>query len=203
MRIRALAIAAFALLPALSGCGYTLQGTRNEMLEREGIRTIYVAPLGNDTFKPGVENLVYNELIRTIAEHGRVRIVDRAEKADAVLKGTVSGAGYSASATTTADRIITNGYAQPGASANQPVASEYQANLSVTFSLDRTHPGPGQGTTLWTSNFSRAKVFPASNQLGPYGTTNALINESEFDRALGEIARNMMADLHESMLAMF
>jgi hypothetical protein len=191
------------LLALLGGCGYALQGTRNELLEKEGIRRVFVAPLDNNTFKPGVENLVYNELIRTLAQHRRVTLVERAEDADAVLYGTVGTAGYAASGYTTADRLFNGSGPDPRASSSQYVASEYSAVLSASFRLERAHPPAGRPGRIWTSTFTRSKFFPASNQLNQYGTTNALINESEFDRALRDIARNMMGDVHESMLAMF
>ena len=41
------------------------------------------------------------------------------------------------------------------------------------------------------------------NQLGVIGNTSALINDSEFERSLADLAASMMGDLHESMLAMF
>jgi hypothetical protein len=56
---------------------------------------------------------------------------------------------------------------------------------------------------LWSGGFSKSKPFPANNQLGVFGTTSALINESEFDRVLRDLAEGIAADMHESMLAGF
>ncbi|MEK6579060.1 MAG: hypothetical protein AABZ55_07515, partial [Bdellovibrionota bacterium] len=83
------------------------------------------------------------------------------------------------------------------------VAWEYQAALTCQFDLQRTVIAPGKKPVIWTGGFSRSKPYPGSNQLGPPGTTSALINESEFERALSDLAENMMEDVHESMLAMF
>jgi hypothetical protein len=91
----------------------------------------------------------------------------------------------------------------PSVSKSIIVATEFQALLNCSFKLVLTHPAPDKKSDLWSSTFSRAKTFPANNQLGNFGTTSSLINESEFDRALADMARNMMADVHESMLAMF
>lgn len=83
------------------------------------------------------------------------------------------------------------------------VATEYIAELSCTFTLTRRNVKPGTPAILWTAGFNRAKPFPGSNQLSGLGTTSALINESEFDRSLQELAQSMMADVRESMVARF
>mgnify|MGYP001574673287 CR=1 FL=1 len=83
------------------------------------------------------------------------------------------------------------------------VASEYQASLTAAFALVRRRATPGKKPMIWTAPFSRLKRFPANNRLDVLGTTSALINESEFDRALGDLAESMMGDVHESMLSMF
>src|SRR6185312_2812483 len=87
--------------------------------------------------------------------------------------------------------------------ANIQIATEYSATLSCDFMLVRPHPAPKQKAVVWTGSFSRSKLFEASNNLGAEGDTSALINESEFDRALSDMASSMMDDVHESMLAMF
>lgn len=191
---------------SLPGCGYSFQHSHNPLLARYGVRKLYVAPLRNDTFKGGVENVVYNELIKVIAANRRVLLVGRREEADAVLQGTVSQAGYTRGGTTTADQLFPTAAVLPNIprpSANTPVATEYQASLAASFTLSLVHPKPGDRAQLWDGSFSRSQVFPGNNQLDVYGTTGHLINESEFDRALRELAESVMANLHESMLAMF
>jgi hypothetical protein len=194
------------------GCGYSFQGTRNPLLEEAGIRTIYISPLMNNTYKAGAEVVVYNALVRTIASHRRIKLVQDPALADAILAGEVGTASYGGAASTAvsslAPQITTaTGTAGIGAShqlAGSAVANIYQANLSCSFHLDRTGaPPPGKSTTLWASGFSQSKIFTGANQLDVLGTTSALINESEFERALSDMAQASMADLHESMLAMF
>ena len=202
------AFAVIGFLLAQAACGYTLQHTQNPLMDRYGVRRIYVSPLVNNTYKPGVENLVYNELIKVIAANGRVALVDRTEESDAVLSGQVTEASYSRSASTTADQLFpfSTGGSFPGVtrpSNNIEIASEYSAVLSASFRLNLNHAKPGQKEVLWSGNFRRAQPFPANNQLGSFGTTSSLINDSEFDRALRELAQSVMANLHESMLAMF
>ena len=79
------------------------------------------------------------------------------------------------------------------------VAVEYSASLSVNFSLTRRE----DKKVIWTSGFGRSKNYPGNNQLGVRGTTSQLINESEFDRSLNEMAEQMMWEVHEAMLARF
>jgi hypothetical protein len=68
---------------------------------------------------------------------------------------------------------------------------------------DLVKPKPSGRVALWSMGFSKQKTFPGANQVDVPGTTSVLINDSEFNRALSDLARNMMEDVHESMLAMF
>ena len=94
-------------------------------------------------------------------------------------------------------------------SANTPpddtlVTSIYTMKLSCEFELQKViHENPDHLEKMWKSTFTRQKQFPSSVLLGVQGTSSALINESEADRALFDLATNMMDDVHESMLAMF
>jgi hypothetical protein len=193
-------LAVLAFLTVLTGCGYGFQTSHSPLSEKEGIRKIYVASLVNNTYKPGVENIVYNAVLQSLSAHRRVKLVSSPDQADAILKGFVNGASYvsDASATSTSTYIPTNLAAE-----NVLIATEYVADLNCSFSLERLHPQPGQRKIVWTSGFDRTTPFGASNQIGVLGTTSALINESEFDRALSTMAISMGEDVHESMLAMF
>jgi hypothetical protein len=172
-----------------SGCGYSLQNSRAPLVESEGIRTLFISPLTNNTYKVGVENLLYNSLQRTISAHRRVSLVGSAEEADAVLSGSVETALMSGIASTgIQDRAIT---------------TQYSATFSCSLRLARSHPKPGKRTVLWTGSLSRNKQFPSAVQPGIAGETTALINDSEFDRTLGDLAGSLAADAHEAMLAMF
>jgi hypothetical protein len=191
---------AAALLAAFAaqGCGYTLQNSRGSSLREAGVETIYVQPVKNQTYKPGVENLFYNELVQALLAGKRVKLVDRPEIADAVLETSIDRAAYQQSATTSANAI----YPSTIAAIEIPIATEYQAVLSANFTLRRQKNGFGTDQ-LWGSNFSRTRRFAGNNQKDVYGTTSSLINESEFDRALQEAAHSMMQDVHEAMLARF
>ena len=46
-------------------------------------------------------------------------------------------------------------------------------------------------------------TFPGNNQLGVFGTTSHLINESEFERALQELSERVALDMTENLFSMF
>ena len=190
-------------LSLISGCGYSFQYSRNPLATQEGIQKIYVSPIVNTTYKAGIENIVYNSLLRTLVAHGSVILVHSEEEADAILGGVVGGASYGASAATGVSQLNPGGLGANLPTRGYSVASEYTASLYCSFTLARRVPRSGHAGVIWSSGFSRSKPFPASNQLDVPGTTSALINESEFDRALSDLAKSMMDDVHESMLAMF
>jgi hypothetical protein len=221
-------------LSGFAGCGYHFQNTRNQLEEQYGVRKVYVRPLRNETFKPGVDNLVYNRLLLTISRNRRVKLVSSIEDADAVLSGKVTQAAFDRGVEKAGDQLFGTQFLPDDQRKRVPgfgVATDYNASLNCEFNLqlvqqwyDPKKYGPGKlaappptptprpgsleaqratGQVIWSGNFSRTKPFPASNQVGAFGTTSSLINESEFDRALGDLAESMMADLHESMMAMF
>ncbi len=188
----------------IGGCGYGFQNTRNPLYIKEGVQTVYVSPITNGSFKPGIENIVYSQLVRSIAAHGKVTLVQRPEDADAVLTGAVGNASYGGKAGTAVVNLTPIGIGGGLPTAGFNIWTVYTASLSCSFSLGRTPRVKDKpAKVIWTSGFARSKDFPGSNQLDVPGTTSVLINESEFDRALGELARTMMDDVHESMLAGF
>lgn len=189
---------AAVLFLVLSSCGYTLQRSKNSALIEQGVNKIYVSPLKNNTFKPGVENVLYNELLQTIAASRRVEIVEKPEHADAVLEGSIDTAQYGPTATTSSDSIF------GGVKTIQMVvATEYQATLNCTLSLKKNQGVGAPRKVIWSSAYARSKRFPSNIQKVEYGTTSQLISESAFDRVLKEMAHAMMVEVHESMLSMF
>lgn len=195
-----------ACLLALSGCGYTLQNSRSNELAEIGIHRVFIAPLGNNSFKAGVEQVVFNSLQRTLTQGGRVKVVNRAEEADAVVEGVVIDARSTVSVSTPARQQRSAGDValnEEDAVGNVLVASEYLAYLECRFSLIKRKPREKERSQVWSGTFARARPFPGSNALGILGNTSGLINDTEFDRALFELARSMMGDVHESMLARF
>ncbi len=191
--------AVLLLLPLGLGCGYGLKNSKNTLREQTGIRKIYILPVKNDTYKAGVENSVYNALVRTLSRGRAVTLVGSEAEADAVLVGIVSTA-TSAVAEKAAVESLPGGDTVPQVYKGILVPKLYAAYLGCQFQLKRKSDSPA---AIWGSSFSRAKIFPSANQVGLPGTTSFLINESEFDRALGDLAEGMMNDVHEAMLGQF
>jgi hypothetical protein len=182
----------FALLGA---CGYTLRGNTRYFFENHQIRTLYVAPVKNNSYKAGIEITVYNALRKRIAQGGYVRIVDSVRDADAEIRTTVTRASYNPAGITTTDQIAP---VQTGPS-NIQIASAYLVDLGMEFELQDLR----SRKSLWRNSLGRQKTFNASTYLGPLGTTSALINESEFERTVGELATTIVLDAEESMNSVF
>ncbi len=196
-----------AILACLSfanfGCaGYQFKNaSRSSLVHVYGVSTVFVRPIVNDTYKAGVENLVYSQVLRLLASQPGVRVVREEALAEAVVSGRVAEAGYTMSATTTTDRLFpsTLNLGLSG-SADTPIAAEFRAVLGFSLELRKRDGGPHP---LWASAFNRSRTFPSNFQLGVYGSTSNLLNESEFDRMLRELAQTMMVDVQESMLSRF
>ena len=86
---------------------------------------------------------------------------------------------------------------------DQSVAQSYSAGLSCTFTLKKIKRKEGENPILWSNSFSKGKQFPSANQLDVPGTTSPLINQSEFERALGDLAPMIALDAEESMFSRF
>lgn len=198
------------------GCSsYGFQRSGSQHFNSLGIKKIYIEPFVNDTYKAGVENTVYNALVKRLSAKKTLEIVQSRTEADAVLRGNVGTATYILSAETTASqlnpvRTIPNLVDQNSSLNVTRVATNYTASLVCTFSLSQKEDELVDGkleekttATLWSDTFARSKGFAANNQLDVVGTTSALINESEFERTLKDIADRMSFDVHESMITSF
>lgn len=202
--IKASLILFFFAALLLTGCGYALLTSKSRALQKEEIYKVYILPMANNSFKAGVENIVFNNLVRTIQSHKTLQIVQSREDADAILSGVVLGASYGGNGQVSVSSMKPNVLSSLAAdSGKYAVNSEYMATLFCSFSLVRTHPSEKKPAGVWGSSFARSKPFPSANQLDVPGATSPLINESEFDRALGDLARSMMEDVHDSMVSGF
>jgi hypothetical protein len=182
------------VLLVLGGCGYSLRTSRDpSRIKSLGVQKVYVRPVKNETYRPGVENAVYSQLVRMLSSTPGLRAVNRPEDADGELRATVHQARRSVSGEIKASELNPKGVG----SSTLLVASEFSALLECSFELSKP------GRSLWSGQFTRARPFPANSQIGSLGSTGALINESEFDRALGEVASDMMADVRNSLIQDF
>lgn len=198
-------------LSLLSSCaGYYIRKSAGNALEKEGVTKIYISPLQNDTYRYGVENVVFNALVRNMAAFGGIRVVQDPEIADAVLTGKISQADAVVTSTTSAGQLNPINILSPTSNSLQQyefgsiyVAASYNAVLTCSFTLVRRNPGPKQKPVVWSGSFTRSSPYPATNQLGALGTTSALINDSEFDRTVLQVAHDMTIDVREAMVDRF
>lgn len=185
------------ILAPLWGCGYSMQTSKenNVLRDRYGIQKLFLDSIQNKSYQPGLENVLFNEVKLAFAQGRRVRWVSHLEDADAEFGGEILDAKYLPSAQTSSNSLF------PSAKLTyeMPVATEYLATLTCHFFL----LPKGKTIALWQGTFTQSKRFPGSAQKGIYGNTAPLIQESEFGRAVQELSRQMLAQVHEAMLAMF
>ncbi len=185
---------ALAATLAASGCGYAMRTSRDpSQLSRLGITRLYVSPIQNETYRPGVENGVYSQLVRMLSATPGVRTVKSSGESQATLEGKILLAQRTVSGEIKASDLNPRNRG----SEQLLVATEYSATLECSFALRQGEK------VLWNANFKRSRPFPANSQIGALGSTGALINESEFERALLEVASDMMTEVRSSLLQGF
>ncbi len=201
------------LTSLISGCGYVFQGARtpNVLSAELGVHKIYLETPKNMTYKPGIEVLIYNEIQRTFRAGNRVQLVRDKSVADAILDADIVSASFIPNSLTSAESI----FPVRQRTLEVTVATEYLATLICGFRLTKTDskiqyilidangdPVKKQ-KVLWSTQLARTSRFLGNNQKGEFGTTSALINDSEFDRTLQDSAKLIAQELHDSLLVMF
>ena len=174
----------------MSGCGYGLRGQSRDFFEKRKIRNLYIPPVKNDSYKAGIEIIVYNQLRKRFAQWVYVKIVDDESRADARLNATVTQATTEPAATIRADQLAPVGEGP----SNIEIAASYNVTLGIRFELISAESG-----VLWQQQATRSKGFQAATFFGALGTTSALINESQSDTTLGELAVIVIQDAEESI----
>lgn len=185
----------------LGACGYTLRGNSRPFFARYGIKTLYIPPVRNDSYKAGAEITIYNALRKKLAEGGYVSIIDDAKLSDAKFSATVVDASYAPLAITTADQIGSAAQVAPlvkGPTTVQ-IASSYNVTFTVRFLLEDSKGGK----RLWTDTLTRQKSFVATTYIGTLGSTSALINDSDFERSLSELSIGLVGDAEELINSIF
>lgn len=189
------------------GCGYTFQTSRSSYSD-EGLQRVYIQRIKNLTDQPGAEDVVYNSLLRAILAKGRWKVVGLESAAEVILSGSVNSATYSVAGLQQVQNLQPSGIGSNFSTKiakipAQAVAQSYSAVLSCQFMLRDARRPVSKNPTLWTNTFTRTKPFPSANQLDVPGTTSSLINQSEFERAMVEMATLIAADAEESMFSRF
>jgi hypothetical protein len=189
------AIAAICLLQ-LAGCGYQWQ-RKSTAWSNRGVHRVFVRSLLNNTLISGVEVPFSSALLREFARGERIGLVTDENAADALVTGIVNVVSSQPNSQTTVD-VISN---QPAAKSltDFVIASDYLVTATVTVRLER----PKTGEVLWTQTFTQAKIYPGGNRFGQEGSTSSLINSSQEQLALSDIAQIIASDAYDTMLEAF
>jgi hypothetical protein len=81
-------VAVFLSVLLVAGCGYRFS-PGGEYIDKK-IRTVFIDNFSNKTSEANIENTIRNSFIDQFIIGGRLALVDRREKADAVFKGSVN-----------------------------------------------------------------------------------------------------------------
>ncbi|NIO03100.1 MAG: hypothetical protein GTN74_00380 [Proteobacteria bacterium] len=165
-------LASFLVLSGLWGCGYGLEGNGTPL--PQGIRTIAIPTMANDTLEAGIENVFTRALIREFNLDGRLKVIRR-KQADSVLTGTIQEFS-----------VLSISYDTAG------LASEYRAQVTVGLTLRRVDTGE----ILWENPYLREiETYPV--------TSDVLTNEARKREATEEIARLLAETIKDLILERF
>jgi hypothetical protein len=180
-----------------AGCGYRFAG-ESSFLPKD-IRTIYVETFINRSRDVGLEKELVSGLRSEIFRMGRLRVVDLAEQADAILTGSILSLDSSVVSVNRRDEVL-----------------EYQSILTVDVILRRREPSE----ILWRGPAIRLTEFYAGSRAAVVTTSsefrNRTLNTSDV-RRLTDIqltetqnreARDRLMDgfvrgLHQRLMEMF
>ncbi len=105
----ALALLTAALAALAAACGYTMSGSGRFLVD-SNIKTVYIPLFKNNTTRFELNQKLTEAVIREFVTRGRVKVVQEAASADAVLDGVVTGfnaspIAYSGATSGSADRF--------------------------------------------------------------------------------------------------
>jgi hypothetical protein len=151
----------------LSGCmGYQLGGTRPE-----GVETVYMAPVVNETTEPAIELQVTDALRQRFQMDGRLKLKNAAENADAILEVTLTN--YRLTAIAFRDDLKTT-------------AQQYRLRITGVATLTDSETG---------KIISESRTYGESTFTFEFDLTTS--KRDALPRAAQEIAKFMVDDLIE------
>lgn len=177
-----------------AGCGFQMRNIREERFTAWNISRIYVPPVVNQSYRVGLEAVLRNEWTKRLETSGVVHVVQNIEDADAILEPVLAAATRTGSAQSPTDQLAPIGQGKAGIAFH----SMYTANVTTSTRLVRKN-----GPVLWEASVSRSQPFPSNTKLGYLGTTSALINATETDRAYQELIEQLVQDSYRRMTDTF
>lgn len=184
----------FVLIISSTSCGYSILRPRAEWLKTENIRTLSIAYVGNESFKPGTDVVVRRAILRRLSSIPELQILSEDSRADARLKLTVTKAE-------TVGISQTPSLSLPGGGGNTAVLINnlYESTLEIQAILLKS----GDEKILLNQLFTDRQSYPTAAATGDLGRTAHLINESEFERTLAKSANNISLEIERAMLGVF
>ena len=180
-----------------AGCGYQFAG-ESSFLPGD-IRTIYVEPFINRSRDVGLEKELASGLRSEIFRRGRLRLVDQAEQADAILTGSILSLDSSVVSVNRRDEVL-----------------EYQSILTVDVILRRREPNEvlWRGPAIRLTEFyagSRAAVVTTSSEFrtGTLNTsdvrrlTDIQLTEAQNREAREKLMEAFVRGLYQRLMEMF
>ena len=77
------------VLGCSAGCGYRLAGQGSSVLP-EHVKALLVAPFENQTQRPGIEQLVTEQVAVQFTRRGKYSVVSKRSEADAIIEGAIT-----------------------------------------------------------------------------------------------------------------
>ena len=185
------------LLVFVSACsGYRWQDKSNPWAEK-GYHKVYVSIMLNNSLRSGAEVPFTSAFVRAFSRGNKLRVVSDEGDADILVNANLDNIASEIISSTRVVDITKDASAE--ALSDVMVATDYIAKASVTvrFVTKKTNE------TLIEQKFERSKIYQGNNRFGKLGTTSALINDSQFQVALNEVARSIAADAYDTMLESF
>lgn len=180
-----------------AGCGYQFAG-ESSFLPRD-IRTIYVETFINRSRDVGLEKELASGLRSEIFRRGRLRVVDQAEQADAILTGSILSLDSTVVSVNRRDEVL-----------------EYQSILTVDVILRRREPNEvlWRGPAIRLTEFyagSRAAVVTTSsefrsktlNTTDVRRLTDIHLTEAQNREARDQLMERFVRELHQRLMEMF
>lgn len=180
-----------------AGCGYQFAG-ESSFLPKD-IQTIYVEPFINRSRDVGLEKELASGLRSEIFRKGRLRVVDQAEQADAILTGSIVSLESSVVSVNRRDEVL-----------------EYQSILTVDVILRRREPNEvlWRGPAIRLSEFyagSRAAVVTTSSEFrgrtlntsDVRRLTDIQLTEAQNREAREQLLEGFVRGLHQRLMEMF
>ena len=185
------------------GCSYKFQSAVNPWQEYS-IKTVYIKIISNNSLRAGEEVHFTSAFVKTFSRGNKLKVVNDSKNADVVVNASIENIASTISSSTNVPTLTQDKVASQKLS-DMVVATEYIATATVAVQLTKgeNNLNPKIPSVLLVQNFTRQKIYPANTQFGLPGTTSVLINDSQFQLALNEIATGISADAYDTMLEYF